>query len=104
MIPPTLTQYNHWGQRVDNLSTSEGWRVLKGIAQSEGLVGIYYDRDYAEFSRVYGFAKTLMMVGDAQVVSCCRRVVTDDVMTYHHFVGILPIEYDRWLRERYILT
>jgi hypothetical protein len=33
---PTLTQFDHWGRRVDVLSTSEGWRRLKGVAAEEG--------------------------------------------------------------------
>lgn len=38
---PTLTQFDHWGRRVDVLSTSEGWRRLKGVAAEEGSVGVH---------------------------------------------------------------
>ncbi|EAU86035.1 acyl-CoA dehydrogenase domain-containing protein [Coprinopsis cinerea okayama7 len=67
---PTLTQYDQWGRRIDNLETSEGWRKLKAIAQQEGLPGIFYERTYGEHSRIYGFAKMLLMVGDTQEVFC----------------------------------
>ncbi|TDL23313.1 hypothetical protein BD410DRAFT_787656 [Rickenella mellea] len=80
--PPSLTQYNHWGQRIDELRTSEGWRKLKAIAQAEGLVGIFYEREFQEYSRLYGFAKVMLMVGDGQVVFCplsmtdgCARIL-----------------------------
>ena len=67
---PSITQYDQWGRRVDVLHTSEGWRALKAIAQKEGLPAIFYERKFAEFSRVYGFAKILLMVGDTQEVFC----------------------------------
>lgn len=35
---PTLVQHDQWGQRVDVLQTSEGWRGLKGVAAEEGWV------------------------------------------------------------------
>lgn len=65
---PRLTQYNEWGQRVDKLETSEGWRELKAVAQREGLPGIFYERKFGEHSRIYGYAKVLLLVGDGQMV------------------------------------
>lgn len=67
--PPRLTQYNHWGQRIDQLDTSEAWKELKGVFFKEGIPGIFYERKYGEFSRIYGFAKVHMLVGDSHVVS-----------------------------------
>ncbi|PVF96416.1 hypothetical protein CPB86DRAFT_827256 [Serendipita vermifera] len=79
---PTLTQYSHWGRRIDVLQTSEGWRRLKGIAAQEGLVAISFERQYKEWSRVYAFAKTLLFTGEGRVVGCpismtdgCARVL-----------------------------
>lgn len=68
VAPPRLTQYNHWGQRIDELETSEGWRELKAICFKEGIPAIFYERKYGEFSRLYGFAKTHLMIGDSHVV------------------------------------
>lgn len=62
-------QYDNWGQRVDELHTSEGWRGLKAKMQAEGIVGIFYERKYVELSRVYGFAKSVIATGDSSVVS-----------------------------------
>ncbi len=67
-FPPTLLQYDQWGRRIDKLQTSEGWRELKAIAQREGLPGIFYERKYNEHSRIYGFAKVTVMVGDSNEV------------------------------------
>ena len=63
-----MTQYDQWGRRVDNLQTSEGWRDLKAVAQKEGIPGIFYERKFKEHSRVYGFAKMMIMVGDTHEV------------------------------------
>ncbi|KAI0050417.1 acyl-CoA dehydrogenase domain-containing protein [Auriscalpium vulgare] len=68
--PPQLTQYNQWGQRVDTLHTSEGWRILKAICHKEGLISISYAREHGEYSRVHAFTKILLMTGDGQVVFC----------------------------------
>ena len=37
--------------------------------QEEGAVGIPFERKYAEYSRVLGFAKTFLATGDTHVVS-----------------------------------
>jgi hypothetical protein len=66
--PATLTQYNQWGQRVDDLRTSEGWRKLEESATREGYISIPYERKYGEHSRTYSFAKALLMSGDYHVV------------------------------------
>lgn len=68
VFPPKLLQYDQWGRRIDDLQTSEGWRELKAIAQREGIPGIFYERKFGEHSRVYGFAKMMIMVGDTNEV------------------------------------
>ncbi|EPQ54605.1 acyl-CoA dehydrogenase NM domain-like protein [Gloeophyllum trabeum ATCC 11539] len=80
--PPTLTQYNHWGQRTDALRLSEGWRQLTALAQKEGIVAIAYERRYGALSRVYGSMKVLMATADTRSVFCpmsmtdgCARVI-----------------------------
>ena len=65
---PKLVQYDHWGRRVDDLQTSEGWRGLKAKMQQEGAVGIFFEREFGEYSRVYGFSKTFLATGDSHVV------------------------------------
>ncbi|KAG8765550.1 hypothetical protein FRC20_007011, partial [Serendipita sp. 405] len=83
--PPTLTQYSQWGHRIDTLHTSEGWRKLKTLAVTEGLVSHNYNdtrQQYGEYSRIYAFAKTLLFVAEGRVVGCpismtdgCARVL-----------------------------
>ncbi|KAJ7445988.1 acyl-CoA dehydrogenase NM domain-like protein [Mycena galericulata] len=66
----TLTQYDAWGNRVDSLQVSEGWKTLKAFACKEGMITIPYKREFQENSRIYSFAKSLLMVGDCHVVMC----------------------------------
>jgi len=65
---PRLVQYNQWGQRVDDLQTSEGWRGLKAMYQKEGIIGIFYERKHREYSRLHGFSKIFLAMGDSQMV------------------------------------
>ncbi|KAJ6564478.1 hypothetical protein B0H19DRAFT_1141190 [Mycena capillaripes] len=67
---PTLTQYDAWGNRVDLLQVSEGWKTLKAFACKEGLISIAYERKFQEKSRIYQFAKSMLMVGDCHVIMC----------------------------------
>ncbi|KAG8712924.1 hypothetical protein FRC11_013808 [Ceratobasidium sp. 423] len=69
--PPTLIQYDHFGQRIDQLKTSEGWRQLKQVAAKEGMVSIAYDRaTYGPLARTLMFIKTCLWTGDSHVVGC----------------------------------
>ncbi|GAA5850068.1 hypothetical protein JCM9279_004900 [Rhodotorula babjevae] len=81
-IEPTVVQFNQFGERVDQLYTSEAWRTLKGVAAEEGLVSIAFERKQGEFSRIYSFAKAYLLGGDGLYVGCpismtdgCARVL-----------------------------
>lgn len=54
--------------------------------QEEGAVGIFYERKYKEFSRVYGFAKIFLATGDTDVV----RLISMETATT---ILIVPIRY-----------
>ncbi|KAI0320518.1 hypothetical protein OF83DRAFT_1104307 [Amylostereum chailletii] len=70
MYPPTVKQYNQWGQRIDDLHTSEGWRGMRTVCQQEGIVALSYERAHGEYSRIHAFAKILMLTGDGNVIFC----------------------------------
>ncbi|GAB1525376.1 hypothetical protein RhiTH_008536 [Rhizoctonia solani] len=64
--PPTLIQYDHFGRRIDQLKTSEGWRQLKQVATKEGMVSIAYDRaNHGSLARILMFIKTCLWAGDS---------------------------------------
>lgn len=83
VFPPRLLQHDQWGRRIDDLQTSEGWRELKAIAQREGIPGIFYERKFEEYSRVYGFAKMMIMVGDTNEV--CQEIRLTLTQAYQIF-------------------
>ncbi|KAJ7489029.1 acyl-CoA dehydrogenase/oxidase [Mycena latifolia] len=66
----TLTQYDAWGNRIDRLQVSDGWNALKAFACKEGVISIPYERKFQEKSRIYQFAKLMLIVGDSHVVLC----------------------------------
>lgn len=67
---PTLTQYDHWGRRIDHLQTSEGWRILRDFTVREGVVALAYQRRHGPYSRVHALAKAMLMVGDTYAILC----------------------------------
>lgn len=84
--PPSLTQYNHFGRRIDTLHTSEGWRALKRVAAKEGVVSTAYERKYGELSRVLMFTKTYMWCPDSHLVSC-PMAMTDGAARVLELIG-----------------
>ena len=67
---PVLISYDNWGQKINTVYTSEGWRRLKDLAAAEGIIGIHYERKHGSYSRVHGFAKILLMTPDLRSVGC----------------------------------
>ncbi|BGP25901.1 acyl-CoA dehydrogenase [Rhodotorula toruloides] len=115
-VEPSVTQFDQWGQRVDKLHTSTSWQRLKGIAAEEGLVGIAFERDEAEFSRTRVFAKSYLFAPDGLYVGCplsmtdgCARVL-ELVGTEHQKREYIPLLCSRdpakawtagqWMTER----
>lgn len=73
--PVQLTQYDHWGRRIDTLHTSEGWRKLTDFVISNGLTRIQAVREQAEYSRLYAMTKCMVAVGDTHVVSLLVHII-----------------------------
>src|SRR5690606_23124801 len=67
---PYLTQFNAWGNRVDEITVSQGWKNFDKAAAEEGLVAIGYERKYAEHSRLYQFTKLYMFTASSAIYTC----------------------------------
>lgn len=93
-----LTQYDEWGRRVDLLQTSEGWRKLKETASKEGYIANAYERKYKELSRVYMFAKTMVMTGDYHVV----RAVASNLTPQLNYVRLSARS--QWLTALFVVS
>ncbi|SAM72264.1 uncharacterized protein UBRO_00194 [Ustilago bromivora] len=67
---PTLIQYDAWVQRVDKLATGEGWKRLKAVCASEGIVPESYACPEAvngggrnglgKYARLFAFTRNVM--------------------------------------------
>ena len=67
---PTLTQFDAWGNRVDEIKVAEGWKQLERVAAEDGLVAIGYERKQAEYSRLYQFVKLYMYTASSAIYTC----------------------------------
>ncbi|KZT73710.1 hypothetical protein DAEQUDRAFT_742841 [Daedalea quercina L-15889] len=94
---PKLIQYDNWGQRVDDLQTTEGWRRMKALLQKEGIIGIFYERKHREHSRLHGFAKILLATGDSQSLDCPLSM-TDGSARVLELLGTPALKQDIYTR------
>lgn len=67
---PTLTQFDAWGNRVDEIKVSDGWKQLERVAAEDGLVAIGYEREQKEYSRLYQFVKLYMYTASSAIYTC----------------------------------
>ncbi|KAJ1031982.1 hypothetical protein NDA13_002359 [Ustilago tritici] len=77
---PTLIQYDAWGQRVDKLATGEGWKRLKAVCASEGIVPESYACPEAvngggrnglgKYARLFAFTRNVMFTPVSKVTLC----------------------------------
>ncbi|MCE7736378.1 MAG: acyl-CoA dehydrogenase [Candidatus Heimdallarchaeota archaeon] len=69
-IEPELIQYDEWGNRVDRVVVSSGWRKLKNVAAEEGLITTGYERKYGEYSRIIQFTKLYLFTPSSAIYTC----------------------------------
>eukprot|EP01062_Namystynia_karyoxenos_P058943 TRINITY_DN50380_c0_g1_i1.p1 TRINITY_DN50380_c0_g1~~TRINITY_DN50380_c0_g1_i1.p1 ORF type:complete len:622 (+),score=177.70 TRINITY_DN50380_c0_g1_i1:94-1866(+) len=74
--PPRVRPYDCWGNRVDVIETSKGWRMLHDVAAEEGLVAIAHERRHGALSRVHWAAKCTLF-GPSSGLYNCPLAMTD---------------------------
>lgn len=67
---PTLTQFDAWGNRVDEIKVADGWKRLERVASEDGLVAIAYERKQGEYSRLYQFVKLYLYTASSAIYTC----------------------------------
>ena len=67
---PYLRKTSAWGERMDEIVTCYAWKRQKEISAEEGLIAIPYERNFAEFSRLYQVAKLYMYSPSSGLYSC----------------------------------
>jgi putative acyl-CoA dehydrogenase len=88
---PTLTPFDPWGRRIDEIHVAQGWRELKRVSAEEGLVAIGYERNEAEFSRLYQFAK-LYLFNPSSAIYTCPLAMTDGAARLLEVIGSQPLK------------
>jgi acyl-CoA dehydrogenase len=67
---PVLTQWDAWGNRVDQIDLTALWRRAERIAAEQGLVATAYEHAHGMCSRVHQFALAYLFTPSADLYSC----------------------------------
>src|SRR5215213_2357794 len=67
---PRLTQWDAWGNRVDQIELTPLWREAARIAAEHGVVAAAYERRHAQFSRIHQAALAYLFTPSTDIYSC----------------------------------
>ena len=67
---PVLTQWDAWGNRIDQIELSPLWQRAERIAAEEGVVAAAYEGKYGRFDRLYQFALAYLFHPSTDVYTC----------------------------------
>ncbi len=73
---PVLTQWDPWGNRIDQIEVSSLWKRAAIVTAEKGIVGTAYERKHGAFSRIHQFA-LLYVVDPSWHVYSCPLAMTD---------------------------
>lgn len=68
--PPILKHFDAWGNRVDDIITSQAWKDLHSISAEEGLVALAYERNHQQWSRLHQMVKISLFAPSSGLYSC----------------------------------
>ncbi|ABX06041.1 MAG TPA: acyl-CoA dehydrogenase [Herpetosiphon sp.] len=67
---PQLTQWDAWGERIDQIVLTPLWQRAEQIAASYGLIATAYEQTFHEYSRTCQFALAYLFHPSSDVYSC----------------------------------
>jgi len=67
---PVLTQWDAWGNRIDQVQPTALWQRAERIAAREGLVATAYEHSHGMCSRVHQFALAYLFTPSTDLYSC----------------------------------
>lgn len=67
---PLLTQWDAWGNRIDQIELTPLWRVAERLAAEHGIVATAYERKDGQFSRVHQCALAYLFTPSTDIYSC----------------------------------
>jgi acyl-CoA dehydrogenase len=67
---PVLTQWDPWGNRIDQIEVSPLWQKAEKLAAEFGVVAAAYEGKYGRFDRIYQFALVYLFHPSSDVYTC----------------------------------
>src|SRR5687768_2021150 len=67
---PRLTQWDAWGNRVDQIEVTPLWRVAERIAVEHGVVATAYEQKHGSLSRVHQCTLAYLFTPSTDIYSC----------------------------------
>jgi alkylation response protein AidB-like acyl-CoA dehydrogenase len=67
---PVLTQWDAWGNRIDQIEVTPLWQRAEKIAAEMGVVAAAYEGKYGRFDRSYQFALAYLFHPSTDVYTC----------------------------------
>lgn len=67
---PTLTNWDAWGNRIDQIEVSPLWQRAEKLAAEFGLVAAAYEGPYGRFARTHQFALAYLFHPSSDVYTC----------------------------------
>ncbi|WP_420630422.1 acyl-CoA dehydrogenase family protein [Candidatus Leptofilum sp.] len=67
---PVLTQWDPWGNRIDQIEVSPLWQKAEKLAAEFGVVAAAYEGKYGRFDRIYQFALAYLFHPSTDVYTC----------------------------------
>jgi len=74
--PPKHIPYSPYGERIDDISVSEGWKKLDALSAEEGLIALGYNREKGHPGRIHQFLK-LYLFHPSSAFYTCPLAMTD---------------------------
>src|ERR1051326_3367056 len=67
---PRLTQWDAWGNRIDQIELTPLWRAAERLAAEHGVVAASYERQHGQLSRVHQCALAYLFTPSTDIYSC----------------------------------
>lgn len=67
---PRLTQWDAWGNRVDQIELTPLWKLAERVAVEHGVVATAYERKHGSLSRVHQCALAYLFTPSTDIYSC----------------------------------
>ncbi|HKQ51993.1 MAG TPA: acyl-CoA dehydrogenase family protein [Pyrinomonadaceae bacterium] len=67
---PRLTQWDAWGNRVDQIELTPLWREAARVSAEHGVVAVAYEGRHAQFSRLHQAALAYLFTPSTDIYSC----------------------------------